>query len=171
MTDTSSPDESGFPEYTDEFRETLKEYPGYESSDDRRVSDESIRAYLSRTITEFLRHIASLETHLATRQPEVLARRARQAEAGLEMLQDKLQMTPYSYSLFFTANRLSRVLVETVVAYDRDILAECGAVRDFLGPALVEDTDFEALLNKISEIVGKLENHVEERMSAIMEFQ
>ena len=153
------------------IRAVLEEYPGHAEPEQRRVCDESLRAHLLQTVGDFVLHLASLESHLAKQGQREPRARVRQAAQRLELLHDKVQSAPYAFSPFFTVSRLPDEVQQRMTDRDRAVLDSVQAIEQFLEPTMSAATDFSAIVDSAFQAIGRLDEQIESRLSAIMEFQ
>lgn len=152
------------------IRVLLPDYVGLEEPQDRRGSDEVIRAYLSRLLNLLNAHLASLESYLHARGLEPLFGKAAHIVQVAEMFSDKVQMVPYAYSLFFTIPRLPQDQQERIIADDYALLNSADKTEAIFVPTLDESSDFHGILNAIVERIAILDSCFEQRINHIMEF-
>ncbi|MBN1868156.1 hypothetical protein JW916_12800 [Candidatus Sumerlaeota bacterium] len=158
-------------EWVNEIRDQLKDYPGHGTPEARRLCDESLRAFLVHVSNDFLYHVGTLETYLARSGREELRQRAQQAEQRIDSFLDKLQSTPYAYSLFLTAERVPESVLERIVAEDRAIILSSRTVQETLQQTLSPQSDLEDVIDWVLEAIDELDDRIEARASIIIEFQ
>ena len=151
-------------------RRAVEEYPGYERPEDRRVSDESVRAALAASLAELLLHVESLEDHLSRNGQEELAQRAAQAGRHAELIRDKIEMPPYSVSPFFAARRLPEETQDRILSNDADLVEDANELRRVLSLTLSDRTDLAAFVGDLQRIIDSLTAQIDSRCSLIAEF-
>jgi len=154
-----------------DIRNTLPDYRGFAHLEDRRSSDDLMRAHVVRLLGDFQMHLLSLMIHLAARNLNTLKSQAGRIEQRVEMLSDKVQSAPYAFSPFFTADKVPEEIQEKMIQDDQAILAAVSEIERTLEPTLDNGTDVEALLDKASDITDALDNQVEARLNDIMMFR
>jgi hypothetical protein len=152
------------------IRVLLPDYVGLEEPQERRESDEVVRAYLSRLLHLLNAHLASLESYLHARGLEPLFGKTAHIVQMAEMFSDKVQMVPYAYSLFFTSPRLPQEQLEKIIADDYALLNFADKTETIFFPTLDENSDFHAILDTIIEKIETLDSCFEQRINHIMEF-
>jgi len=153
-----------------EIQKILPGYPGVATPDDRRTCDEAVRRHTFTVADRFLHHVASLEAYLAQHGEGDTRTQAAEAVGQIEMLIDKMQSTPYTFSPFFTFDRVPEDLQLRVLENDENTLRVVGRVEALLAPTLEADTDFDAVLTSVFQLVADLDTQLETRINTIMEF-
>ena len=152
------------------LRQALKDYPGYEQTEDRRISDETLRAYMASSLAELLSHVQSLQEYLSVNRKETLARRVGQTVTQIEFLYDKMHLAPYHASPFFTSPRLPQDIQDCILSNDLDLLGLTRKISDILEPTLDEETDFASLIDSLGTVVTDVSDKTDVRISTITEF-
>lgn len=153
------------------IRGLLKDYPGYAKPDERVISDEAIRGHIVQVMETFLQQAESLATYLASNNHESLADRARRIEQDLELLIDKVQIAPYSYSLFFTSYQLPQQTYDRIIQNDLAMIRLSQDINKILEPTLSPSTNFHSLIDTLEEMILTLNEQIETRYGTIIEFQ
>ena len=154
----------------EELVPVLKDYPGYGDTESRRISDESLRAHLLWTLSDFLLQIGSLKAFLVQRGDD-LAGAVAGIEQTIEMTHDRLQAAPYAFSILFTADSVLEDIQLQVVGSDRELVDVASRIRQALEPTLTDDADFAALARDLGDVVSSLTAAIDRRFETIMEFQ
>jgi hypothetical protein len=153
-----------------EVRKTLPDYMGFVRLDDRKTSDDLMKAHVVRLLGDFQLHVLSLLIHVAARNQNSLKSKAGYLEQRVEMLTDKVQSAPYSFSPFFTVDKVPEDLQEKMIRDDQAILAAVGDIEELLESTLDEASDLEAIVDKASNLTDALDSQVEARLNDIMMF-
>jgi hypothetical protein len=153
------------------IRNFLKDYPGYVNPSDRVISDESLRGHIIQVMETFLQQTESLTAYLASNALDDLAERTRRIEQDLELLIDKVQITPYSYSLFFTSYQISQDTYDRIIQNDLAMIKLSQDINKILEPTLSPTTNFHALVDTLEELILTLNEQIETRYGTIIEFQ
>jgi len=146
------------------------DHPENRFAEVRKTADEELRQQVLAILRDMLLHVASLETYLSRSGNQAPQARAVQALATIESLIDKIQSTPYTYSPFFTYDRVPADVQSHVLKADAAVLNEAGHAARLLEPTLDADTDFDAILDTVDDLLTRLDALLEERINAIMEF-
>ncbi|HBF34390.1 TPA: hypothetical protein DDW35_07480 [Candidatus Sumerlaeota bacterium] len=152
------------------IRVLLPEYAGLAEPQDRKNSDEIVRAYLSRLLGLLNAHLASLRAYFRARGQDQLFGRTDQVSEVAEMFSDKVKTVPYAYSPFFTIPRLPLDQQEKIIDDDYTLLSLADKTETILLPTLDKYSDFQGILDAIAEGVATLDSYFEQRINHIMEF-
>lgn len=153
----------------DEISQVLPGYAGFGHPDERRASDEALRAHLVDTVWDLLRHLVSLEVHLSRVGPVHLRDRLRDIQGEIEMLFDRIQAAPYSFSPLFTFDALPEDVQRAMLRCDREVIGAAKRVHELLEPTLTLGGDFGAVVDSAKKAAASLDAALEKRLSAIME--
>lgn len=162
--------DGGISEKLGSLQQTLGDYAGYRQPEERRITDETVRASLAGTLGELLAHLQSLLDHLIAQREEGLARRLNEAETQIEFLYDKMHLAPYAVAPFFTAPRVPAYIVDSMLSHDSELVALTRRVAEILEPTLNESTDFHPVVTSVCDIVNDLSAEIDARISTITEF-
>ena len=136
----------------------------------RKLADEELRQQVLAVLRDMLLQVASLDTYLARSDDEAPRAHAVQALAKIEALIEKIQSAPYTYSPFFTYDRVPADVQSHVLKADAAVLTETENAVELLGPTLSADSNFDGILETVTGLLTRLDTLLEERVNAIMEF-
>ncbi|HUT25907.1 MAG TPA: hypothetical protein VM492_16350 [Sumerlaeia bacterium] len=153
----------------DEVSQVLPGYAGFGHPDERRASDEALRAHLVDALRDLLRHLVSLEVHLSRVGPVHLHERLRGVQGEIETLFDRIQAAPYSFSPLFTFETLPEDVQRTMLRCDREVIGAAKRAYELLEITLTPGSDFGAVVDSAKQAAASLDAALEQRLSAIME--
>lgn len=152
-------------------RQSLSDYPGFDSPASRHQCDESLRRFIARAAADFLQQVASVDLLLAQREENDLRGPLAAATRRIEGIVDKIQSVPYSFSPFYQVDWLPTDTQYRIANDDQRLIEAVHELMRFLEPTLREDADFAAIGREANNLTEALDERLESRVGTIMEFQ
>ncbi len=148
----------------------VPEYVGFASIEERKATDEAMRTKLNSMISDLFLHLVSLEAYLAQHEMDDLRNQSATLVQRYQDILDKVQSAPYGFSPFFTYDNLNESVQSNVLDKDLTLLQTLDRVLEILTITLRPDSDFQSVIESAEDLAVDLDNQVEDRINAIMEF-